>query len=282
MKYLKQITFCLCLAGVLLTGCKDDDPGEVEVPVGITDFFDGFETPMPDINELFPQDNSSWTKLQQDDPIGVTNEVELSTTQVADGAQSLRLFAYGSLDPLSKMNIEKEGFSAVAGQTVTLESDFFIDSDDNLADLLLLDFECCSCWDPNVPDNKCPGVRLMMSGGNDFLAIERGKIGGETLTQTDLAFPRRQWTHVTWEMTLADDEDAGLNVLKIDDVEVIRSRGMNLPNAEVFAAAARAEGTNFILREPVFYERIQVGVTANPTDRNVLLYVDNVRVSVRD
>jgi len=73
-----------------------------------------------------------------------------------------------------------------------------------------------------------------------------------------------------------------VDVLTINDTEIIRSNGMNLPNAEVFAAAAQAEGIDFTLREPVFYERLQVGATANPTNADVLLYVDNVRVVVRD
>ncbi len=283
MKSLTQISLSLFLTGLLLvTGCRDENPGEFAVPVGITDFFDDFETDTRDINTLFPSDNSRWTNLQQDNPTDNENEVELTDIQAATGDQSLRFFAYGSLAPLSKMDIEKAGFAAVAGQTVTIEADFFIDSEENLADLLLLDFECCSCWDPNVPDNNCPGVRLMMSGGNDFLSIERGKIGGETLIQSAVAFPRRQWVHITWEMTLSGEEITGRNVLTINDTEIIRSNGMNLPNAEVFAAAAQAEGIDFTLREPVFYERLQVGATANPTNADVLLYVDNVRVVVRD
>ncbi len=266
-----------------MTGCDDDTPaGRIDVPVGITDFFDGFETNETNLNQLFPEDGSRWTKLQQDNPDGNANVVELSTTLAAAGEQSLSLFAYGSLNPLSKMDIEKGGFAAVAGQTVIIEADFFIESDENLTDLLLVDFECCSCWDPDVPDNKCPGVRLMMSGGNDFLSIERGKIGGATLVQTEMAFPRSEWVNVSWEMTLSAEETEGSNILRLNGTEVLRATGMNMPNAMVFAESAASNNIDFTLQEPVFYERLQVGATANPTSADVQLYVDNVRVSVRD
>ncbi|MEQ9305952.1 MAG: hypothetical protein RJQ14_18705 [Marinoscillum sp.] len=62
----------------------------------------------------------------------------------------------------------------------------------------------------------------MMSGGNDYLAVERGKILGSTIRQNTLAFPRRRWVSIRWEMKLSDEDD-GLIMLFLDDEEVFGS-----------------------------------------------------------
>lgn len=275
------LTALAFLTSVLLIGCGDDDISIREVPIGITDFADSFEGVGTDLNFLFPADNSRWTNLQKVNTAGGNNLVTLVDTSATDGTHALYIFANAGNDPLSKMDIEKGGFSATAGQTVRIEADIRINSNENLADLLLLDLECCSCWDPDVPDNKCPGVRLMFSGGNDFLAIERGKIGHATIGQQQVAFPRFAWTKVIWEMTLSPEDD-GLNVLSINGEEVIRASGRNLPNATDFRGQAADQGLDFTLQEPVFYERFQIGATAKASGSDVALLIDNVRVRVRD
>ena len=119
----------------------------------------------------------------------------------------------------------------------------------------------------------------MMSGGNDYLSIERGKISGTTMKQTTFAFPRNQWVTVQWEMTMSDHED-GLNRLIINRTEVINEAGMNMPNAQIFENVFLKQDINFALQEPTFYERVQIGVTANPKAGNIELFVDNFSIMV--
>ncbi len=169
------------------------------------------------------------------------------------------------------------------GNKITIKADFFISGTQALENLLLIDLECCSCWDPNVGDNlgsenQCPGVRLMMSGG-DYLSIERGKISATTLQQNLLAFPRNRWVSVLWEMTLSDSEN-GQNRLVIDGTEVIKENAMNMPNAQIFKDVFANEGINFNLQQPSFYERVQIGATANPTSEDIELFVDNFSIKV--
>lgn len=85
-----------------------------------------------------------------------------------------------------------------------------------------MDLECCACLDPSVADNQCPGIRLKMSGGNDYLAVERGKILGNTIGQNTHNFPRRRWVSISREMKLSDEDD-GLIMLFLDDEEVFGS-----------------------------------------------------------
>jgi hypothetical protein len=118
-----------------------------------------------------------------------------------------------------------------------------------------------------------------MSGGNDYLSIERGKISGTTLQQTNFAFPRNQWVSVQWEMTMSDTEN-GLNRLLINGTEVINESAMNMPNAQIFSDVFTNQGIDFTLQEPTFYERVQIGATANPTSGNIELFVDNFTIKV--
>ena len=83
-----------------------------------------------------------------------------------------------------------------SGNTVEIKADFYINTLANIQDLFLIDLECCSCWDVSSEvENQCPGVRLKLSGGNDFLSIERGKIAANTLEQTTFAFPKNEWCY---------------------------------------------------------------------------------------
>ncbi|WP_298544532.1 hypothetical protein [uncultured Aquimarina sp.] len=267
---------------VLCISCSGDD-NETTPSVSSFLFEDGFETQTNSIDELFPDDGSRWSNIQQTNP---SNEITISNTIFSEGQNALRLFAFQSDNVLSKMDIEKGGFQAFSGNQVIIQADFYLNATANLEELFLIDLECCSCWDPLVDadpssdgDNQCPGVRLKMSGGNDFLSLERGKISASTLTQTSFQFPRNEWVSVRLELTLSDN-DAGTNKLLINGNEVINSSGMNMPNAQVFRDVFAQNGIDFNLQEPTFYERIQIGATANPTAEDIELFVDNFSIQI--
>lgn len=262
---------------ILINGCGSDDDNSA--PTTSFEFEDGFEN-ATEPADLIVGDGSRWTNIQMVNPNNGTNEITIGTDIANTGDNALRILAKPSDDILSKMDIEKGGLSAPAGSTVTIEADFYINSTENLRDLLLIDLECCSCWDPNVPDNQCPGVRLMLAGENEYLSIERGKIIGTTISQSNFPFPKQQWVNVIWEMTLSPESD-GMNKLMINGQEVISTSGMNMPNPEMFRSVFADNGIDFELQQPLFYERVQVGATANPTDHEITLYVDNFKLTIR-
>jgi len=212
-------------------------------------------------------------------PANKENKIGLTNTIASEGNYSLSLLSVGSDETLSKIDIEKGGLVVSEGQTVDISAKFFIESDANLQNLLLIDLECCDCWDPNVPENKCPGIRLMLSGGNDYLSIERGKIGLETLEQDLVRFPRNEWVNVRWVMNLSSGKE-GMNQLYLNDQLVIDETESNFPNEEIFKATFAAEGINFDLQKPVSYERVQIGATANPTTEEIQIYVDDFSLHV--
>lgn len=282
---MKTSNICLFVILLSILGACDKGERNPEEPLNENFLFeDGFETQNNSINELFLVNGSRWSAIQQTNPSNATNEISITNSEFSEGQDALHILAYQSDTQLSKMDIEKNGLNAKSGNKVTITADFYINGTESLENLLLIDLECCSCWDPSVGDNygsenQCPGVRLMMSGGNDFLSIERGKISGTTILQTDFSFPRNQWVSVKWEMTLSNNEN-GLNKLTIDGIEVINKSAMNMPNAQIFRNVFANQGIVFSLQEPTFYERVQIGVTANPIAGNIELFVDNFSIRV--
>ncbi|MCB4807468.1 hypothetical protein LG651_04330 [Tamlana sp. 62-3] len=278
MKFFKLI---ILIAAVFLTsGCETGNDNSGSSGSENFVFQDGFETLNNTLDELFPLNGSRWTSIQQVNPSNSINEISISQSIFIEGESALRLFANSSDNTLSKMNIEKEGFNAFENDKVLIKADFYVNSDANIENLLLIDLECCSCWDntANV-DNQCPGVRLQMSGGNDYLSIERGKIGESTIQQTSFKFPRNEWVTVQWELILANN-DSGVNKLLVNGTEIIHTTGINMPNPEKFRDLFAQEGIDFNLQEPISYERIQIGATANPTSENIELFVDNFSLSI--
>ncbi|MEM1326688.1 MAG: hypothetical protein AAGI23_12070 [Bacteroidota bacterium] len=273
---MKYIFFAL----PIIVACDSSDDS-IELNTAPYLFEDGFEVKNDsELSELFPDDNSRWTNLQLVHPESGENTILLDSDIVSEGNHALRIYAQPTATTLSKADIEKSGFRAAEGNTVIIEADFYIASTDDIENLLLIDVECCSCWDNSVPDNPCPGIRIMMKN-NDFLSIERGKIGGQTIEQSVQSFPRHEWVTLKWEMMLSPTEE-GENRLYINNEEILNELGMNMPNAAIFKAEAASQGIDFKLPSPVFYERLQIGVTANPTSHPVELYVDNVRLALKE
>lgn len=242
-------------------------------------FSEDFEDVGGNLEALFPEDNSRWSGIQRVNPNNGENQVNLSTSQVYEGNYALSIFSSGTDEILSKIDLEKNGLSISEGQTLTIQAHFFIEGEANIENLLLIDVECCSCWDPSVPNNQCPGVRLMLSGENNSLSIERGKIGLETIAQNQVVFPRNEWVEVRWTMKMSPDND-GSNQLFINGNLTSSQSGANMPNEIIFKDLFAEENIEFELQTPVEYERLQIGATANPTEEDIQLYIDNFVIEV--
>jgi len=263
----------------VVISCNNDDPENNEIDLPYL-FENGFEVMDNNVDELILQDASSWTNIQQVDPSNGINSITISTDIVNEGNNSLRILALPSDDILSKIDIEKFGFIAPVGSTIKIEADFYINTNEDLTDLFLIDLECCSCWDSNVPNNQCPGVRLKIGGDNEYLSIERGKILDSTIGQAEISFPKFEWVRIVWEMELSQ-ENNGKNNLSINGIEVISNEGINMPNPELFRQEFASAGIDFTLPENVFYERVQIGATANPSSNAIEMYIDNFSLSIQ-
>ena len=277
---MQRLGVLCCLLSLLLVACRDE-PLDSEVPTASLPFVDGFETDAGELNELFPDDNSRWSALQLVHPAnGAPNVLELSQDLASEGSTALRIVSQPADDVLSKADIEKGGLQLPVGARLTISADIYLRAAGSLEDLFLIDLECCSCWDPDVPDNQCPGVRLKLDGEAEQLSIERGKILGSTLRSEHVSFPRDRWVNVRWSMLLSPLEEEGRNELFLDGERVLDLSGKNMPNAEELRALFADNGVDFELQEPLVYERVQLGATANPTSTQVEVLLDNVQISL--
>ena len=276
---MKAVVLAIVTLAFVAAACRkgnEPDPTTADLPFV---FQDGFESADGDLGDLFVSGGSRWTGIQQVNPSNGKNRIELDNNTFNEGNNSLKLVSKPSDRILSKIAIEKKGFFAPAGSTVIIEADFYINSSETSSELLLIDLECCSCWDASVPDNKCPGIRLKLSGDSNYLSIERGKILGKTITQTVLDFPMNEWVNVKWEMKLAPNE-VGENLLVINGQEVINEKGKNMPNKDEFRDEFAKSGIDFKLKELIGYERIQIGATANPTEHEIELFIDDFKMKI--
>ncbi|MFQ5640248.1 MAG: hypothetical protein ACE5IR_19890 [bacterium] len=278
---MKSLILALALALHLCAGCKES--AQINTPATeILLFQDGFETSDGVFSSLFVEDGSRWSNLQLVNPFaGPENQVVLSSTKVHSGCYALEIVCHPSDSIVSKADLEKYGFRLYAGDRVTISAWFYIEGLQNLQSVFLIDLECIDCWDPSVPDNPAPGMRLMFSGGDDYLVVERGKIGlrGESLRQSSFHFPRNRWVELKWILDLSPNED-GKTELYLDGQQILAASGINMPNADIFARIAEENGIDFQLQEPVYYERLQVGVTANSGEDSVHIFLDDVSIGV--
>lgn len=276
MKAYKSIANIILMA-ICLYSCSGPTAGDTTYV-----FEDGFENNGGEFLSLFPADGSRWTNVQLVTPetAADTNRISLSLMS-SEGDYSVQVEAATSSETvLSKCDIEKFGFQAYLGQQIIIEADFYIEGTQDLENLFLIDLECCSCWDPDVPDNQCPGIRLKMAPG-DFLVVERGKILLPTINQSAVSFPRNQWVSVVWTLDLSDEE-SGSTTLEINGAEALSSSGITMPVSSAFTDTLATAGFDFQLQQPLFYERVQFGATANASAADINLWLDNVRIEIRN
>jgi len=76
----------------------------------------------------------------------------------------------------------------------------------------------------------------------------------------DVTFPRNKWVHVKVHFFLSEKAD-GVAELWLDGKKVIEGKGQTLPF------------------DGVVYDRLEVGISANPKKTTTVLFVDDVTVS---
>jgi hypothetical protein len=240
-----------------------------------------FEYGFEGLSSLADLPSVAWMRIGTTMP---ENAVQLSHDVVHAGQTALRLDAIpsGQTEPVSKAYVQVADepgrpVRLFAGDRVRLSAWFLVVGERSLQGLTLFDLESESCWRDEFGRNPSPGIRLMLSGGNDYLVVERGKIGlgHATLRQTATRFPRDRWVHVEWEVDLSPGADGAVSIL-LDGEPILAAAGATLPEAATMGAALGRP--DFRINEPVYYDRIQVGITANATVDPATVYVDDVRL----
>lgn len=193
------------------------------------------------------------------------NAVSIDTQIVHSGNQSLCFFAKPkSGNTVSKASLLKNNFGFENNSVVEYEAWYYIQSQESLPDLFLVDFE-----DPAYISSS-PGFRIMINE-NEEVCVERNKMNHHTLQQTigtHKKFPKNQWVKLKIEFKLSQRKKGYVKIWQDDELILDHSNVITL--AKDFAYASL--GTVGFLRQ------IEIGITANGTAGDLVMYMDDFRI----
>ena len=229
---------------------KNKDGSEL-VLKRVNSFADGFETGIERRIEGWHQQ----MKLASGSKAGnAANNVETTTEQVHTGKFSLKTYTPTDPNDLQKAAVLRELFFFPPGSDCWFSAWFFIPGKSNIENLFIFDLE--------ATEYHGVGRRLMFTGPNGhYLMLEGKRSTGPQYSQTKnpVPFPRDQWVHLKLHLHLSPN-DAGRVELWQDGTLILDKQGPNIPSN-------------------TFYDRIEVGQTANSTHQVLTMYVDDVQVS---
>ena len=228
-----------------------DGSGKELVLKRVNDFASDFETGIARKIEGWHQTLtlSSGTKSGN-----AANRVETTTEQVHSGEFSLKTYTPKDPNDLQKATLLRELFFFPPGSDCWYSARYFIPGQASIENLFIFDLE--------ATQNHGLGRRLMFTGRNgQYLMLEGKRSTGPQYAQKEnpVAFPRNQWVHVKLHLHLSASGDGKFELWQ-DGKLVLDKQGANMPSN-------------------TFYDRIEVGQTANTTHQEQTVYVDDVRVS---
>jgi hypothetical protein len=240
---------------------------------------DGFE----DFDTIDDLADNGWVGYETN---YVGNTVEVSTSCFHAGAKAMECFAVPT-DPghplglVSKSYIYSENsptnpYTFRAGAYVRVTMWARVAGNANADGLFLTDVESTTCWlEDEFGETPSPGIRLQLGGGNDYVTVERGKLGLPEIVST-ARFPRDEFARLEWTIGLSDTP-TGSVIVRLNDTDVLAETGIvTMPNAAIMGDFLG--NPDFRLAADVYYDRVQVGITANVTDDDTTVCIDDVRM----
>ncbi len=179
------------------------------------------------------------------------NAISISQEIVHSGKKSLKLYAVKpsrKLD-ITKTSLDNELLFLQRGDHVTMTGWFYIAQGTPIG---LMDIECNYI-------NQGPGMRLLLSEDLEP-RIElkwADKPTYRILRGSNARLPRAQWVKLSMYLYLSEKSD-GMVRLSMNDKVVIENQGQTLPITDAI------------------YNRLQLGITANPKNTNTTIYVDDL------
>lgn len=247
--------FLFISLSIILLGCNKE-----KFFAGPNSFSDDFES-YSSFDDLLIEDDVNWSYTQQTYD---NNAITLSTEQAHSGTTSLKFDAVVSSDEkLSKCSLAKQNMAFFEGETVKSEIWYYIEGEQELDWLFLLDLE------EQTPIGAGPGIRVANVGAENYGIIEF-KFKQDNLLQEDFSFPRNQWFKITFE-TLLSQKKKGWVKLYLDDQLIIEEKDTRtLPKDILY----NLQGTK------AMYTSIEIGITANSFSNNTVLYADDFSIEV--
>ena len=248
---------CILLIGlsIALFGCN-----KKKYFAGPNAFSDDFES-YTNFDELVIEDDVNWSSTQQTIE---ANSITLSTERAHSGTTSLKFDAEISTEEqLSKCSLFKQNMAFWAGETVRSTIWYYIDGEQELDWLFLLDLE------EQTAIGAGPGMRVANVGSGNYGTVEF-KFKEGNLEQQSHSFPRNQWFKITLETHLSQKKKGWVK-LYLDDMLIIEEKDTKtLPKDLIY----NLQGTKGM------YSSIEIGITANSFSNACVLYADDFSIEV--
>lgn len=182
------------------------------------------------------------------------NRVETTGDQVHSGKFALKTYTPKDSRDLQKAALLRELFFFPPGSDCWFSAWFYIPGSESIENLFIFDLEATGYHGV--------GRRLMFTGTNGrYLMLEGKRSTGPQYSQTEspVPFPRNQWVHVKLHLHLSPDGKGRVELWQ-NGTLILNKSGRNMV-------------------ENTFYDRVEVGQTANSTHRELTMYVDDVKIS---
>jgi hypothetical protein len=246
--------FSIIVILIVLQSCKKEDFSDIS---GFDDRFITYNS----INDIFT--NGNWTfheKTYSENTLTIVHDTVRSDTN------SIRMFCV----PGNGSLVSKSGLAShhkilyKEGDIVKVSCWFYIPTNEGLNKLVILDLE-----DP-APISTGPGIRLMFDQDNAIF-IERNKMGLSNITQNSgnkILFPFNKWVNITFELKLHTKSRGYIKLWQDGELIFDESSVTTLPRDRLYIT----QGTH------KSYSNIEVGITANSTGHNIVMFIDDFSI----
>ena len=194
--------------------------------------------------------------------------MEIDTHIVFEGTRSMKFFGKGTKNNvLSKCSFSHHKLALPEKETVTVSAWYYIDTEDELPWLFLMDME------ENVAIGAGPGIRVYISDNNSLgINFKYLEPNIEQDTANQMTVPRKEWFKISMTAYLSQKDNGWIKLYQNDTLVIDAQNIQTLPKDILYFQ----QGTKGM------YTSAEFGVTANPTDKDVLLWVDAVEVFVKE
>ncbi|NBF41845.1 MAG: hypothetical protein GVY14_15655 [Spirochaetes bacterium] len=247
-----RLTTLLVLPALLASGCVGFFPDGPIPERGITEFSNSFDSTAGDLDALFPEDFSIWTGQQL---VGDANTLSLTSSRSNSPPYSLYANAEASGNPVSKADIVRGGLFFREGEEVWLQVVVYVPDKETSVDLYLLDIESTMYYGD-------PGRRIHVREDGTLRVESKGGFHGPSLTQGNgaIPLPKGEWVELVLAIALSTSNDGRVRLWQNSTLLIDEE------------ARTLAESRSVI-------DRLQIGLTANPSAGTAEAWFDDVVVT---
>ncbi len=182
----------------------------------------------------------------------------------SDGNQCMRFFALPTIDGnLSKCSMSKQDMAFWENDTMVVEADYFLEGNDPLEWLFLLDLE------EQTAIGAGPGMRLALVENALRFEFKFNQDDALQLNPSSpVQFPRNQWVNIKVEADLHHKKKGALRVWQDGVLILDKSNIKTLPTDVLY----NQQGTKKMISS------VEIGATANASADTAIVRVDHFSV----